>query len=161
MARILIAASPEPRAVAERILAGHELACAETMEQGRRLLREGNFDLVFCTITFDESRMFDFVRLAKSRPEWRRIPLVVARVRSHILSPAALRSTAFACAALGAELFLDIAAYRMDPEREMRNAIDGILVQRRVEAPAGPAGTQGLPEPASPTSSANTSSNRQ
>jgi hypothetical protein len=134
------------------------------MEQARKLLREGNFDLVFCTITFDESRMFDFVRLAKSSPEWRRIPLVVARVRSHILSPAALRSTAFACAALGAELFLDIADYQVDPEREMRNALDGILAQRRVEAPLSSTAAPELPElrkPASSTGAANTGPDRQ
>src|SRR5688500_14398082 len=85
MARILVAASPEPRAVVERILAGHELACAETMAQAEQLLRERTFDLILCTIVFDESRMFDLLRLAKSRPEWQPIPFVAARVRSHVL----------------------------------------------------------------------------
>jgi hypothetical protein len=69
-----LAASPEPRAIVERILAGHELAYAETMAQGEQLLREQAFDLIICTIVFDESKMFDFLRLAKSRLEWQRIP---------------------------------------------------------------------------------------
>ena len=128
MARILVAASPEPRAVLERVLAGHELSCAETMAQAEQFLHQGTFDLIICTIVFDESRIFDFVRLAKSRPEWQRIPFVAARVRSYILrSPTALRGTAFTCATLGAEAFMDIADYQVDPEREMREAIERLL----------------------------------
>ena len=46
MAKVLVAASPEPRAVIERILAGHELSCAETMAQAEQLLREQTFDLI-------------------------------------------------------------------------------------------------------------------
>ena len=128
MARILVAASPEPRAVVERILAGHELSGAGTMAQAEQFLREGTFDLIICTIVFDESRMFDLLRLAKSRPEWQPIPFVAARVRPHILrSPTALRGTAFTCGTLGAEAFLDIADYQVDPEREMREAIERLL----------------------------------
>jgi CheY-like chemotaxis protein len=124
----LVAASPEPRAIVERILAGHELVCAETLAQAEQSLRERTFDLIICTIVFDESKMFDLLRLAKSRPEWRRIPFVGARIRPHILiSPAALQSAAFTCRALGAAAFLDIANYQADPEREMREAIERLL----------------------------------
>src|SRR5205823_3293486 len=118
----------EPRAIVERILAAHELSCAETMPQAEKLLRERTFDLIICTIVFDESRMFDFLRHTKSSPEWQRIPFVCVRVRSHILrSPAALEAAAFSCRALGAEAFLDIADYRVDPEREMGDAIQRLL----------------------------------
>ena len=128
MARILIAASPEPRAILERILAGHELSFAETMGQAEQFLRERPFDLIICTIVFDESKMFDFLQLAKSGPEWQRIPFIAARVRpSIVLSSSALRTAAFTCGTLGAEAFLDIADYHVDPEREMRNAIEGFL----------------------------------
>ena len=128
MAKILVAASPEPRTIVERILAAHELSCAETMPQAEQLLRERTFDLIICTIVFDESKMFDFLRHAKSSPEWQRIPFVCARLRSHILrSPVALEGVAFTCRALGAEAFLDIADYQADPEREMREAIEGFL----------------------------------
>ena len=125
MARILVAASREPRAIVERIVAGHELSFAETMAQAEQLLRERTFDLIICTIVFDESKMFDLLQLAKSTPEWQRIPFVAACVRSHILrSPTALRDAAFTCGTLGAEAFLDIADYQVDPEREMREAIE-------------------------------------
>ena len=128
MARILVAASPEPRAVVERILAGHDLSGAETMAQAEQSLRERTFDLIICTIVFDESKMFDLLQLAKSTPEWQRIPFVVARVRPHILrSPTALRDAAFTCRTLGAEAFLDIADYPVDQERKMREAIERLL----------------------------------
>ncbi len=92
MAKILVAASLEPRAVVERILAGRELSCADTMEQAEQFLREQTFDLIICTIVFDESKMFDLLQLAKSMPEWQRIPFVAVRVRPHTLrSPITLR----------------------------------------------------------------------
>jgi CheY-like chemotaxis protein len=128
LAKILVAASPEPRAVVERVLAGHELSCAETMAEGEQLLRERTFDLIICTIVFDESKMFDFLRLAKSRLEWQRIPFVGARVRAQVLhSPTALKAAALTCQTLGAEAFLNIADYQVDPEREMRDAIERVL----------------------------------
>src|SRR3954469_25236068 len=94
MARILVAASREPRAIVERIIAGHESSFAETMAQGEQLLRERTFDLIICTIVFDESKMFDFLRLAKSRPEWQRIPFICARVRAHVLRSVTASATA-------------------------------------------------------------------
>lgn len=128
MPKILVAAALEPRAIVERILAGHELFCVETMAQAEQFLRERTFDLIICTIVFDESRMFDFLRLAKSRAEWQPIPFVCARVRGHILSSAtALEAAALTCRVMGAEAFLDIADYQADPEREMRDAIERLL----------------------------------
>jgi CheY-like chemotaxis protein len=128
MARILVAASPEPRAIVESVLAGHDLSKAETIAQAEQFLQEEPFDLIICTIVFDESRMYDLLRLAKSTPEWQPIPFVVARVRPHILhSPGALRGAAFTCGTLGAAAFLDIADYQVDPKREMREAIERLL----------------------------------
>lgn len=128
MAKFLVAASPEPRAIVERVLAGHELFCAETMAEAEQLLRVRAFDLIICTIVFDESKMFDFLRLVKSTPEWQATPFVCARVRSYILhSPATLVSAAFTCRELGAAAFLDIAHYQVNPERELRGALEGLL----------------------------------
>jgi len=130
MAKILVAASPEPRRILERILVGHELSCAESMAQAEQLLGERTFDLIICTVVFDESRMFDLLRLAKATREWQRIPFVCARVRAHILrSPTAVNSTAFTCGALGAQAFLDIENFAsdMDPERSMRHEIERLL----------------------------------
>jgi CheY-like chemotaxis protein len=128
MAKVLIAASPEPRAIVERVLAGHDLSCAGTIAEAERLLSEQTFDLILCTIAFDESKMFDLLRLAKSKPKWQAIPFVCARVRGYILrSPTASEAAAFTCRELGAAAFLDIANYGIEPERELRQAIEGLL----------------------------------
>ena len=128
MAKILVAASSEPRAMLERILAGHELFCAETLARAEEFLREETFDQIICTIVFDESRMFDLLRLAKHTPEWQRIPFICARLRPHILdSPLALEGVAFTCLTLGAVAFLNVADYQVDPEREMRDVIEQLL----------------------------------
>ena len=125
MANILVAASAEPREIVERILAGHALSCAQTMVRAQEFLRERPFDLIVCTIAFDESKMFDLLRLAMSTPEWKAIPFLCARVRGHVLrSPTAMQSAAFTSRQLGATAFLDIADYHVDPEREMRVAIE-------------------------------------
>src|SRR5204862_6742334 len=85
MAKILVAASSEPRAILDRLLAGHALSCPDTLAQAERLLRDRPFDMIVCTVFFDESRMFDLLRLAKSRPGWERIPFVCVRLRRHVL----------------------------------------------------------------------------
>jgi DNA-binding NarL/FixJ family response regulator len=128
MANILIAASPEPRAIVERILAGHNLTSAGKMAQAAQYLRKQAFDLIVCTIIFDDSRMFDLLRLAKSERDWARIPFVCVRVRAKILhEPIALEAVGFACRQLGAAAFLNIADYQTNPEREMRRAIEQLL----------------------------------
>ena len=131
MAKILVAASAEPRAILERILAGHELTCAATVDQAEQFLREQTFDQIFCTIVFDDSRMFDFLRLAKAKPEWRKIPFVCARLRPWVLdSPVALEGVAFTCRALGAAAFLDMADYHVEPDRELRDDIELLINQQ-------------------------------
>ncbi len=87
-----------------------------------------NAHLIICTIVFDESRMFDLLRLAKSTPAWQQIPFICARLRHHILdSPLALEGVAFTCQTLGAVAFLNVADYQVDPEQEMRDAIERLL----------------------------------
>jgi hypothetical protein len=98
------------------------------MARAEQFLREETFDQIICTIVFDESRMFDLLRLVKWTPEWQRIPFICVRLRRHILdSPLALERVALTCQTLGAAAFLNIADYQVDPEREMRDAIDRLL----------------------------------
>ena len=128
MARVLIAASPEPGAIVEQILAGHVLTLARTVAQATQGLRTQGFDLIICTIMFDDSRMFDLLRLAKSEREWTRIPFVCVRARATILrEPIALEAVGFACRELGAAAFLNITDYETNPKRQMRQAIEQFL----------------------------------
>jgi CheY-like chemotaxis protein len=128
MAKILIAASPGARQLVERMLAGHELSCAESMDQAQQSLCKGSYDLIICTLLFDESKMFDLLRHAKSKPEWQTVPFVCARVKSHLQwSSIALKGVEFTCQALGAAAFLDIDNYPMDTVREMGKAIERFM----------------------------------
>jgi hypothetical protein len=109
------------------MLTDHELSCADNLQQAERLLCERPFDLIVCTVFFDESRMFDLLRFAKSEVEWAQIPFVCVRLRRHVLDAAIAREgLAFTCQALGAA-YLDVADYGTDPEPEMRAAIERLL----------------------------------
>lgn len=128
MAKILVAASPQPREVLERVLKNHELVFAENMTEAEQKLNTGPYDQIVCTIVFDESRMFDLLRLAKSHRKWKRIPFVCARIRSQIIDSAiALEGVAIACKALGAVAFLNYAEYKVDPDREMLQDLEHFL----------------------------------
>jgi hypothetical protein len=127
-ARILIAASRDPREIAERILTGHKLTCAGTLPQALKLLREKTFDLILVTIAFDESRMFDLVVEAKSILGRKNTPVVCARLRGAMFrSPAAMKAIALTCKTLGAAAFIDIADLHEDQDRNFRAALDQIL----------------------------------
>src|SRR5436190_24328643 len=98
MARMLIAASPQPCEIMRRILAGHELSCADAMPQAEQYLRERSFDLIVCTVVFDESKIFDLLQLVKSRNEWQGIPFVCARVMDYVIRlPGSVAATALTC----------------------------------------------------------------
>ena len=128
MAKILLAATPEPRLIIDRVLAGHDLTHAQNMAEAERWLQERSFDLIVCTIIFDDSRMFDFLRLVKGNEAWKEIPFVCARVRSKTLAwKIALEGVAFTCRALGAAAFLDIAD---KTDSEMRQAIEQYLAKQ-------------------------------
>jgi CheY-like chemotaxis protein len=131
MANILIAASPKPREVLQRILVGHELTCATTMSQAERLLDTQSFDLIICTVVFDDSRMLDFLRSVKAKDGVKHIPFVCARLRpSLIISRISLEAVAFTCRALGAVGFLDMADYKHAPDRQFRSAIERFLKRK-------------------------------
>jgi hypothetical protein len=124
MADILLAASPEPLAICRRMLSQHDLHLAETVSQAESLLEIGSFDLILCTVLFDESRMFDLLRLAKANRKWKKIPFVCARVRPTTLAEyaVALEGVEVASKALGAAAFLDI--LRFQSEAEMASEIE-------------------------------------
>lgn len=116
----------------QRILHGNDLISAETIEEAVKLLRARAFDLIVCTVMFDESRMFDFLRVVKANKAWEKIPFVCARAKPQILrSPIALEAVDFTSRALGAAAFVDITIYKSDPEREMRDEIEAVLKAAR------------------------------
>jgi len=63
---------------------------------------------IVCEIHFDDSRMFDLLRLAKADPATREIPFVCFRDMDSHLAPPFLESLQIACKALGAVAFIDL-----------------------------------------------------
>jgi len=68
--------------------------------------------LVLCGVHFDESRMFDLLRLAKADKRFRSIPFICYRDLQSELAPPLLESLRIACTALGAEAFIDLYALK-------------------------------------------------
>jgi len=128
MARILIAAPPESCVIVERLLAGHTLTHVSTLSEAQERLRRDDFDLIFCTVMFDESKMLDLLRLAKSNPKWKGIPFVCARMKSQILSsPKLLKAVALSAESLAAAAFLNVSQYKSDAKRRIRIAVEKVL----------------------------------
>ncbi len=67
---------------------------------------------------FDESRMFDFLRLAKENRKWKKIPFVCARIRPNTLADyaIAIEGVKLASTGLGAAAFLDVMDFQSESD---------------------------------------------
>jgi DNA-binding NtrC family response regulator len=105
---ILVAARP----LAFDILHGYlddsmGLVTAETLDQAlRRLEERHDIDLVITTVNFDESRMFDLLRLVTAK--YRGIPVVCCRAFDVDASRISVEALRIASEALGAAQFVDL-----------------------------------------------------
>ena len=112
MAKILIASIAETTQAFQQLLKGHDLTFTFRMAEAEQLLHKQSFDGIVCTILFDESRMFDFLRLAKSKTKLKDVPFVCAKIKSAEVPPEVLESIAIACKRMGAAAFLNLADYQ-------------------------------------------------
>ncbi len=103
--RILIATAKRGFAVLEGLFENDaDAVYAFTLSEAIEKLGAGNFDLVLCTIHFDESRMFDMVRHARSTSP--PTPCVCTRLLDTKLTGSFLTAMAIAVQSLGA-IFID------------------------------------------------------
>lgn len=103
--RILVATAKPGFAVLERLFENEaEAVYAFTLWEAIHYLDEGNFDLVLCTIHFDDSRMFDLLRYARANSP--SIPCVCTRVLDTTLKGSVLTAMTIAVESLGA-IFID------------------------------------------------------
>ena len=84
-----------------------EIVGAATLDEALAALRDG-VDLVICGIHFDQSRMFDLLRLAKADRATRDTPFVCFRHLDSELPQQVFESLQIACVALGAIGFVDL-----------------------------------------------------
>ena len=78
-----------------------------TLDEAISLLRKG-VDLIVCGIHFDDSRMFDLLRLAKADPSIQAVPFLCFRDMDSELTLPIFDSLQIACQALGAVEFIDL-----------------------------------------------------
>lgn len=103
--RILVATAKPGFAVLERLFENEAgVVYAFTLWEAIHHLDEGSFDLVLCTIHFDDSRMFDLVRYARAHSP--SLPCVCTRVLDTTLKGAVLNAMTIAVESLGA-VFID------------------------------------------------------
>jgi hypothetical protein len=88
-----------------------DLVHATTIFQATKLLRQET-DMILCGIHFDESRMFDLLRVVKADIQYRKIPFLCFRDLESDLERTLFESLEISCKALGAEKFVDLWALK-------------------------------------------------
>lgn len=128
MARILVAHTSDPTKLLAEALSGHDIDYVATMSEACRAVDQDGYSLIFCTLQFDDSRMFDLLRFCKSQPKYRAVPFICVRVRdSHFASPIILESLELASRALGAEAFVDLVMSDGAPADVVRQIVERYL----------------------------------
>jgi hypothetical protein len=106
--RILVADVPAGvRALENVIGTSATVIGTNSLDEAVFLLRKG-VDLIVCGIHFDESRMFDLLRLAKAGPSIQAIPFLCFRDMDSGLTLPIFESLQIACQALEAVEFVDL-----------------------------------------------------
>jgi CheY-like chemotaxis protein len=105
---VLVADAPAGVATLENVLHGHARIVGTNATAEALSLMKGGVDLVVCGVHFDDSRMFDLLRLAKADPQTRALPFACFRDMQSELSDFLLQGLDIACSALGSDLFVDL-----------------------------------------------------
>jgi|GEM_PF-1401696 len=116
---ILVAVTPAVKNTAEHALRCNDfhLSFCHTLRDARRLLLAKPFDIIVCTLQFDESRLCDLLQHVSSSPALASIPFVALTFWKRgegMLSKEVVKS-ALRCATLsGATESIDLAEWRND-----------------------------------------------
>ena len=109
--RKVLAAVPSPAlAILERALGEHvQLVAVHNLDQAVGCLRaQTEMALILCGVHFDDSRMFDLLRAARS--DFAAIPFVCCRIFHAELPHVTIQAIDIAAKSLGAAEFLDMPA---------------------------------------------------
>jgi hypothetical protein len=129
MKRILVADVPQMDARYSAALAGWEIAFARTMSEARQALG-GRHDLVAIGVYFDDSRMFDLVRVLRGDELHAGVPIVCVRGRPGFTAVTG-RTLELTLKALTADEFIDLVHFGDD---EAGNAALRAAVERLLRA---------------------------
>lgn len=128
--RLLLAGTPTGLRVLRLIFEGEaELLSAETLPQATRLLA-ADPDLIVCTLRFDESRMFELLRLVRTYERNRLTPVVCMLSGPTALSDVAIEGLDHAVKAMLANAFLNLTKFPDDREgnARVRRIIDYLIL---------------------------------
>jgi CheY-like chemotaxis protein len=127
--KILVADVPELDARLAEVLAGQDLHFVRTVDEAMRALAQQDFDLLVISVHFDDSRMFDLLREARTDARNNGIPIVCVREPGLGFTAISSQTLEVTCRALDANVFLDLATMNDDGGRNeaLRAAIEGLL----------------------------------
>jgi hypothetical protein len=108
------------------------LTFCTSMAEAESLL-DRQFDVIVCGTHFAESKMFDLLRLAKTKSEAKAVPFLCIRVLDGELDTTAFQGISIAARALGAAGFVDLNRWRrengFDQAREkLRKLVSSLAV---------------------------------
>ena len=129
MKRILVADVPQMDARYSAALAGWEIAFTRTMSEARQALG-GRHDMVAIGVYFDDSRMFDLVRVLRGDELHAGVPIVCVRGRPGFTAVTG-RTLELTLKALTADEFIDLVHFGDD---EAGNAALRAAVERLLRA---------------------------
>ena len=115
--RILVAVDDCERL--ERILDGHILTIPHSVEEAERELQAREFHMVILGVLFDESRMFELLRLVRTYKQNALTPVVCMLAGESNLSAVAIEGLDHAVKAMLANAFLNLNKF---PDNEQGNA---------------------------------------
>lgn len=119
--RILLAAAQDVGERLHRVLAGHEIVVARSLDKAIELVEQQQFGMVVIDVHFDDSQMFELLHHVRTNRQDHRVPVVcILGVRHTIpMSKVMIEGLNYAVKALTANAFLDLAQM---PDDEAGNA---------------------------------------
>jgi PleD family two-component response regulator len=128
MKKILVADLPQMDSRYSAALTGWDIEFARTMGQARQALAGARYDLVAIGVYFDDSQMFDLVRVVRGDARHGEVPIVCVRTRPGVTA-VATRTLETTVKELGAEELVDLAALGDDAAGEgaLRAAAEGLV----------------------------------
>jgi CheY-like chemotaxis protein len=116
---ILVADTPDADRRIAAILPGYDLVFVRTLDQAQQALARAHFGLVLIGVHFDESRMFELLRLVRTYEVNELTPVVCMLTSESRLSDVAIEGLDHAVKAMLANAFLNLNKF---PDDEFGNA---------------------------------------
>jgi len=104
----------------ERVLAGHRLTMPASCSEAERALRAQEFALIILDVQFDESRMFEVLRLVRILDKNKLTPVVCVVSEQSKLSAVAIEGLDHAVKAMLANAFLNLHKFPDDASGNAR-----------------------------------------